>query len=313
MKTPRFSTLLSQAQQHLPKQIAEINEQIAKLNQEITLLQEPELKAAEFFASGMSFCIKAEHINDEYVREIIRDCTGQMYRSYLEADIKDSPYKQELLAAFDRNPSFAFAQFMKGYDYEENILNPKDNDIEEELQSATPQATSTGSLEIIKDDITTLNVDVIVNAANGLLLAGGGVCGSIHHAAGPKLEEECLQVPGRPIPTGNVVMTDAYHLPCKKVIHAVGPIWQGGSNNEEQLLGKCYKDSITLAYNSGYQSIAFPFISSGIFGYPKAQCARVALESILQVLSNVPIKVTLCAFSNEDLELFLETRNDLGF
>ena len=181
---------------------------------------------------------------------------------------------------------------------------------EEQLIAANPQpAMSTplpGLVEIVKGDITKLNVDVIVNAANEWLWAGGGVCGAIHSAAGPALEQECLKI-GH-CDTGKCVMTGAYNINnCKKIIHAVGPRWMGGTHNEAQLLASCYTNGIKMAYESGYGSIAFPFISSKIFGYPVKECAKVAFTAVLEAIKTYPVKVVMCAFDNTDFNLFNET------
>lgn len=154
-------------------------------------------------------------------------------------------------------------------------------------------------IEIIRDDITTLPVDAIVNAANSALLRGGGVCGAIHRAAGPELEAECRTLGG--CPTGEARITQGYRLPARHVIHAVGPVWHGGDQGEPELLAACYRHSLTLAVQHGLRTIAFPAISCGIFGYPAAAAARIAVREVKNFLdANEAIdKVYLTCFGDE--------------
>ncbi len=137
-------------------------------------------------------------------------------------------------------------------------------------------------IEIRRCEITTLDVDAIVNAANEQLSAGAGVCGAIHSAAGPELAAECKNLGG--CKTGEAKITAGYQLPARHVIHAVGPVWQGGKRNEPQLLASCYRNSILLAEQHGLKSIAFPAISCGIYGFPIDHAASVAVEATLQTL-----------------------------
>ena len=168
-------------------------------------------------------------------------------------------------------------------------------------------------LELIMGDITKLDVDVIVNAANSSLMDGGGVDGAIHRAAGPQLLEECRKIaeerqgiPGGPCPAGDAVITSAYRLPCKNVIHTVGPVWYRGGQGEAETLASCYKNSLLLAAKAGHVSIAFPNISTGIYGYPKDKAAVVALEAVrktLEMISGIERVVFVC-FDEENYKMY---------
>ncbi len=155
-------------------------------------------------------------------------------------------------------------------------------------------------IEIVEGDITKLDVDAIVNAANRMLAPGGGVCGAIHRAAGPELAEACARLGG--CETGEAKITPGFRLPARYVIHTVGPVWGGGERGEDRLLASCYRNSLALLREHGLASIAFPAISTGIYGFPPERAARIAVRTVLDALqgpSREARRVVFCCFGPE--------------
>lgn len=159
-------------------------------------------------------------------------------------------------------------------------------------------------IALLQADITSLEVDAIVNAANNALLGGGGVDGAIHRAAGPQLLEACHLIGG--CSTGEARITPGFNLPAKFVIHTVGPVWRGGENKEDSLLESCYLESLELAVKYNCNSIAFPNISTGVYGFPKERAAEIAIKSVITFLETSPLpeKVIFVCFGNENAELY---------
>jgi O-acetyl-ADP-ribose deacetylase (regulator of RNase III) len=183
-------------------------------------------------------------------------------------------------------------------------------------RDASPMLTAQAGpvlLDVVVGDITTLAVDAIVNAANSSLLGGGGVDGAIHRAAGPDLLAECRQLHG--CSTGSAKITSGYRLPAKHVIHAVGPVWRGGAAGEPELLSSCYRTALVLAADHSLSSIAFPAISTGVYGYPAELAARVAVGTVVAHVSSGPRslqRVIFCCFSDAAARHHMDVLGELG-
>jgi O-acetyl-ADP-ribose deacetylase (regulator of RNase III) len=157
-------------------------------------------------------------------------------------------------------------------------------------------------IDVVLDDITRQRVDAIVNAANSSLLGGGGVDGAIHHAAGPEMLAECRTLGG--CPTGEARLTRGYRLPARYVIHTVGPVWRGGNDGEPDLLAACYRNSLALAHEHRFATVAFPAISTGIFGYPLEAATRVAIDTVRGHAGAAPELVRFVCFDPEMKRLY---------
>lgn len=162
------------------------------------------------------------------------------------------------------------------------------------------------NIELIKGDITGITADAIVNAANSSLLGGGGVDGAIHRAGGPQILEECREIRNKQgrCNTGEAVVTTAGNLPAKYVIHTVGPVWNGDKEKCSALLADCYKNSLTLAESLGINTVAFPNISTGIYGFPKEPAGKIAVDEVKNFRSDVIKKVIFVCFDDENEEIY---------
>lgn len=184
---------------------------------------------------------------------------------------------------------------------DENTMDENTMD-ENTIDKKTLDDTNKMSIRVIQADITTINVDAIVNAANSTLLGGGGVDGAIHRAAGPDLLKECRTLNG--CGTGEAKITKGYDLPASHVIHTVGPVWHGGDKGEAEFLRNAYRNSLKLAKENNISSMAFPAISTGIYGYPKDQAAKIAVETVREFLKDNDMEVIFVTFGDEDEKLY---------
>lgn len=173
---------------------------------------------------------------------------------------------------------------------------------ENTIDKKTLDDTNKMSIRVIQADITTVIVDAIVNAANRTLLGGGGVDGAIHRVAGPYLLKECRTLNG--CGTGEAKITKGYDLPASHVIHTVGPVWHGGDKGEAELLRNAYRNSLKLAKENNISSMAFPAISTGIYGYPKDQAVKIAVETVREFLKDNDMEVIFVTFGDEDEKLY---------
>ena len=180
-------------------------------------------------------------------------------------------------------------------------------------ESLLTAEAGTVRLQVVVADITTLDVDAIVNAANARLKRGGGVDGAIHRAAGPELQAECDTLGG--CATGSAKITRGYRLPARHVIHAVGPVWSGGASSEDDLLASCYRTALALAAEHRLPSLAFPAISTGIYGFPADRAARIAVGTVVSEVSAVPRgirRVVFCCFAPEAAGHHIDAFAELG-
>ncbi len=217
------------------------------------------------------------------------------------------------LAPDNESPLFEISY--GGYEYNltfERYYNICNDDHDYDWQDKHYTAWLNNKIEVVVGDITRLRVDAIVNAANTSLLGGGGVDGAIHKAAGPELLEECRALNG--CKTGQSKITKAYNLPCKRIIHTVGPIWSGGKHNEDELLASCYRTALDLAIENGIKSIAIPCISTGVYHFPKERAAKIAIEVVkeYQLERKYTGDVIFCCFTAEDAKYYTQILDKIG-
>lgn len=178
------------------------------------------------------------------------------------------------------------------------------------MEATTPQSALDGKIQVLQGDITKMKVDAVVNAANKQLAGGGGVDGAIHKAGGPVIMEECREIVNKrgELPTGEAAMTIAGKMPARFVIHTVGPVWQGGEQGEAELLAAAYRNSLALAEDQGCKSVAFPNISTGVYGFPKDQAAEIAWQTVTQWLQEhaLPKTVYFVCFDEENYHHYLQ-------
>ncbi|MBE7177592.1 MAG: O-acetyl-ADP-ribose deacetylase [Mucilaginibacter polytrichastri] len=172
--------------------------------------------------------------------------------------------------------------------------------------------TNAGRIRLLKGDITKIEADAIVNAANNTLLGGGGVDGAIHRAGGPEILRACRIIHNEKggCPTGEAVITTAGKLPAKFVIHTVGPVWKGGSSNEPEVLKGCYENSLRLAEKNGVKTLAFPNISTGIYGYPKDKAAKIAVDTVRHYVSHAEMHIIFVCFDDDNYALYQQLLKD---